>query len=70
MDLQSSKPFDIGLETIIALTYMTYTVDLDAYLLHLGDEKSSTTLSMNARILHCTYDRDSLLFKNIFVYVC
>ena len=41
------------------------------YELHLGDEKkSSTPLSMNARALHHTYDRGSLLFNNIFVDLC
>ena len=47
---------------------MTYIMDLDVYELHLGDEKSSTTLLMNAlRVLHYTYDRGLLLFKSIFV---
>ena len=31
-------------------------------------KKSSTTLLMNARLLHYTYDGGSLLFKSIFVY--
>ena len=29
----------VDLETIIALAFMTYIIDLDAYELHLGDEK-------------------------------
>ena len=34
----------------------------------MGDENSSTTLiMMNARVLHYTYDKGSLLFKNIVV---
>ena len=49
---------------------MTYIVDLDAYELHQGMEKSSMTLLMNARVLQYTYDRGSLLFKSIFVYLC
>ena len=60
----------VDLETIIALASMTYIVDLDAYELHLGDEKSSRTLSMNARVLHYACDRSSLLFISIFVYLC
>ena len=35
-----------------------------------GKEKSSTTLLMNARVLHYTYDKGSLLFKSKFVYLC
>ena len=35
----------------------------------LGIKKSSTTLLMNDRVLHYTYDRGSLfLFKSTFVY--
>jgi len=44
-------------------------INLGAYELHLGDEKCSTTLLMNARILHYTYDRGSLLFYNE-PYIC
>ena len=32
-----------------------------------GVKTSSTTLVMKARILHNTYDRDLLIFNNIFV---
>ena len=45
---------------IIAVTFMTYVVDLDAYELHLGDEKSSMTFLMNASVVHYTYDREIL----------
>ena len=41
----------VDLETIIALPFITYIVDLDAYELHLGMEKLSTTLLMNSSIL-------------------
>ena len=56
----------VDLEMIIGIASMTYTVDLDAYELHSGNEKSATTLSMNARVLYYTYNRGSLLFKSIF----
>ena len=46
---------------------MTYIVDLDAYELHPRDEKYSTNLLMNARVLHYTYDGG--LFKNISGYL-
>ena len=36
---------------------MTYIVGLHAYELHPGMKKSSTTLLMNAMVLHYTYDR-------------
>ena len=29
----------VDLQTIIAITFMTYIVDLDAYECHVGDEK-------------------------------
>ena len=58
------------LETKIAITFMTYIVDLDANELHPGDKKVSTTLSMNAKGLHYTYDWGSLLFWSIVVYLC
>ena len=35
-----------------------------------GKEKSLTTLLMNARVSYYTYDRGSLLFKSIYVYLC
>ena len=60
----------LDLETIIALASMTYVIDLDAYELHTGMKMSSMTLLMNARVLHYTYDRGSLLFTNIFAYLC
>ena len=31
--------------------------------------KYSTNFVTNARVLHHTYDRGSLLFKNVFVYL-
>jgi hypothetical protein len=42
----------LGLETIIALGSTTYVVDLDAYELHLGMEMSSTTILINAKVVH------------------
>ena len=48
---------------------MTYVIDLNAYELHMGDEKKNTLL-MNANVLHYTYDMGSLLFKSVFVYLC
>ena len=59
----------LGLETIIAITSMTFIIDLDAYELHLRDEKSSMTLLMNARVLQNRYDWGWLLFKSKFVYL-
>ena len=35
----------VGLEAIIALAFMTCIIDLDAYKLHLGDEKVFTEFS-------------------------
>ena len=67
-DLTNYLIIDLG--TITTLASMTYIVHFDAYELHLGDEKPSTALLMNARVFHYTYDRGSLLFKNIFVYFC
>ena len=58
------------LEIIIALASMTCIVDLNGCELHSGDEKSSTTLLMNARVSHYTYDRGSLSFKSGFVKLC
>jgi hypothetical protein len=58
----------VYLETIIALAFMTYIVDLFAYELHPGDEKVFNDF-INARVLHYTYDRGSLLFKIIFLYL-
>ena len=39
MNLQSYGSFDDRLKTIIAFAYMTYIIDLDAYELHLRNEK-------------------------------
>ena len=60
----------VDLETIIALASTTYIVDLDAYELHPRMLKSSMTLIMEARVLHYTYGRGSLLFKSTFSYLC
>ena len=60
----------VDLEIMIALVFITYIVNFDAYELYLGDEKSSMTLLMNARILHYIYDRGLLLFKCIVVDLC
>ena len=60
----------IELETIIALAFVAYIVNLDAYELHLGGEKSSMTILMNARILHVVYDKSSSLFNHIYFYSC
>ena len=47
----------VDLETIIALATMTYIGESNVYELHPGDEKSSTTLLMKARIFCYTYYR-------------
>ena len=60
----------IDLERIITVACLTYIVDLDAYELHPADEKIFNDFSNNARVLHCTCDRGSLLFKSVFVYLC
>jgi hypothetical protein len=60
----------VALKTIITLASMTYIVDVDAYELHPGDENPSTILLINARVLHFMCDRDSLLFKIVFAYLC
>ena len=36
---------------------MTHIVDLDAYVLHVGEEKIFNNFMMNDRLLHFTYDR-------------
>ena len=58
----------VYLETIIAIAFMTYIVDLFAYELHTGDEKVFNDF-INARVLQYTYDKDSLLFQSIFLYL-
>ena len=60
----------VDLEIMIALVFITYIANFDAYELYLRDEKSWMTLLMNARILHYTYDRGLLLFKCIVVDLC
>ena len=59
----------VDLETIIALASMTYIVDLDASELHPGDEKVFNDLLMNAKVLHYTHERCSLLYKFILLYL-
>jgi hypothetical protein len=46
-----------NLETIIALASKIYIAKLHAYKLDHGMRNSSTTLSMDARVFHYTYDR-------------
>jgi len=60
----------IDLATIIPLAIMTYITNLDAYELHLGDEKVFNGFIMNFGNLHYTYDGGSLLFKSVCVYLC
>ena len=49
---------------------MTNNVDLDSYELKLGDEKKfHQFLLLNNRVLQYTYNRGSLLFQSIFVYL-
>lgn len=58
----------VDLETILTITSMTYIVDLDAYELYPGMEKSSTILLMSAKVLHDTYDRGkSIIQKYIYI---
>ena len=71
MDSRSYNSFDgIFKKTKIVVASITYIVDLDAYELHPGMERSSMILLMNYRVLHDTNDRGSLLFKSVFVYLC
>ena len=60
----------IDLDIISALVFMPHIIDLDAYEFQQGMKKSSTTFLMNARVLHYTYDKGSLSYKNIIVYLC
>lgn len=55
----------LDLGEMIALACMTFIVNLKAYELHLEMKKSS----MNARVLHYTHDRGSILFKFVLVYL-
>ena len=60
----------VDLEIIISLASRTYIVDLDAYELHLGDEKVFKLFYNECKGLHYTYDKGSYLFKIIFIYLC
>ena len=46
---------------------MTYIINLDAYDWHPGDKKFATSILMNDKVLHYTYDRGSLSFKSILI---
>ena len=35
-----------------------------------GMKNYLTTLLMNVKVLHCTYDKGSLLFESKFAYLC
>jgi hypothetical protein len=58
------------LEKTIALAFMTYIIDLNAYEVHPGDENLPTTLIMNDRVLLYIYDKGLLLLRYIFLYLC
>lgn len=47
----------VDIVTIIALACIIYIAYLNAYELQSGMKKSSTTLLMDPRVLHYTYDR-------------
>ena len=65
------KNFIWFFETIITLASMTYIVGLsDAYELYLGDDNVFNGLRWMLGFLHITYDRDWLLFRSIFTYLC
>lgn len=70
MDLRSWRPFDGKFRNKIAFASMTNNVDLDSYELKLGDEKKfHQFLLLNNRVLQYAYNRGSLLFQSIFVYL-
>ena len=46
----------LDLQTITPLASMAYITSLRSYGLHTWDEKSSTSLLMNSRVLHCIYN--------------
>ena len=48
---------------------MTYIANLDAYECHPGDENFLNNSIDDCWVLHYTYDRGGLLFKNIFAYL-
>ena len=70
MDLPSNKSFYFILRKSIALAFMTYIIDLNAYELHLGDEKVFNNFINICLGFTIIYHRGSLLLKNIFVYLC
>ena len=61
--LVSKRPTTSGLtillifETIIALAFMTYIINLDAYKLHMVDEKIFNDFMINDGIFHLTKER-------------
>ena len=56
----------VGLEAIIALAFMTCIIDLDAYKLHLGDEKVFTDFSSGCYGLTLyIYDSGSLIYSKV-----
>ena len=57
----------VELKTVMALASMTYIVDLDGYELHPENESVFNDFIIK-RVLHYAYDKDSLLFKIIFIY--
>ena len=70
MDSQSYGSLDARFKNNECInSYMTYIVNLDAYELHRENEKSSTTLLMNAKVLNYTYDRGSFVFKSICILI-
>ena len=65
--MQSYQSIDGRLRTIIALAFMTYIADLDAYECQGGDELSSTTLSMDARFCIIHMIGDHCYLKYIYI---
>lgn len=63
--LQSNWSF----ETISAIAFITYIIELDAYELHSRYKKILNDFMMNASVLHFTYNKNKLFFKNIFVFM-
>jgi hypothetical protein len=59
----------VDLETIIALAFMTYIANLDAYECHPGDKNFLNDFIDECWVLHYTYDTGGLLFKSIFAYL-
>jgi hypothetical protein len=59
----------VDLETIIALAFMTYIANLDAYECHPGDKNFLNDFIDECWVLHYTYDTGGLLFKSIFAHL-